>query len=339
MQRRDPRGRSGGASRTCPSARRSAATVGRSRRRRAVRACSPSRPAPGSTSATSARSRRIAAGGAVAARFGPLEHLSHAGPRRRPRAAAQQLLDLAGDGRLDVVAVRRRRCRASSSARRRRAGSRSAPFASLPNVDLDAIPTSASSISTGDGHADVLITEDDVFTWYPSLGEEGFGAGRARAAGARRGDAARAWCSPTARSRSTSPTCRGDGLSDLVRIRNGEVCYWPNLGYGRFGAKVTMDDAPWFDAPDQFDQRRIRLADIDGRGTTDIIYLAATASALLQSVRATAGARRAASDAFPPIDDLASIVDGRSARQRHRVPRVVVAAAGRRARGRCATST
>ena len=40
----------------------------------------------------------------------------------------------------------------------------------------------------------------------------------------------------------------GDGLTDLVRIRNGEVCYWPNLGYGRFGAKVTMDDAPWFDA-------------------------------------------------------------------------------------------
>ena len=65
----------------------------------------------------------------------------------------------------------------------------------------------------------------------------------------------------------------GDGLTDLVRIRNGEVCYWPNLGYGRFGAKVTMDNAPWFDAPDQFDQRRIRLADIDGSGTTDIIYL------------------------------------------------------------------
>ena len=36
----------------------------------------------------------------------------------------------------------------------------------------------------------------------------------------------------------------GDGLSDLVRVRNGEVCYWPNLGYGRFGAKVTMDGAP-----------------------------------------------------------------------------------------------
>ena len=65
----------------------------------------------------------------------------------------------------------------------------------------------------------------------------------------------------------------GDGLTDLVRIRNGEVCYWPNLGYGRFGAKVTMDNAPWFDDPDQFDHKRIRLADIDGSGTTDIIYL------------------------------------------------------------------
>ena len=58
-----------------------------------------------------------------------------------------------------------------------------------------------------------------------------------------------------------------------MRIRNGEVCYWPNLGYGRFGAKVTMDNAPWFDHPDQFDHKRIRLADIDGTGTTDIIYL------------------------------------------------------------------
>jgi hypothetical protein len=34
----------------------------------------------------------------------------------------------------------------------------------------------------------------------------------------------------------------GDGLTDIARIRNGEICYWPNLGYGRFGAKVTMDN-------------------------------------------------------------------------------------------------
>ena len=67
----------------------------------------------------------------------------------------------------------------------------------------------------------------------------------------------------------------GDGLADLVRVRNGEICYWPNLGYGRFGAKITMDNAPVFDYPDLFNERRIRFADIDGSGTADIAYLGA----------------------------------------------------------------
>ncbi len=31
----------------------------------------------------------------------------------------------------------------------------------------------------------------------------------------------------------------GDGLTDIVRIRNGEICYWANKGYGCFSAKVT----------------------------------------------------------------------------------------------------
>ena len=66
----------------------------------------------------------------------------------------------------------------------------------------------------------------------------------------------------------------GDGLSDIVRVRNGEVCYWPNLGYGRFGAKVTMDGAPRFVDEERFDPRRVRLADIDGSGTTDLLYVA-----------------------------------------------------------------
>lgn len=65
----------------------------------------------------------------------------------------------------------------------------------------------------------------------------------------------------------------GDGLTDIVRIRNGEICYWGNLGYGRFGAKVTMDNAPVFDYPDAFNPRNLRLADIDGSGTVDVVYL------------------------------------------------------------------
>ena len=65
----------------------------------------------------------------------------------------------------------------------------------------------------------------------------------------------------------------GDGLSDIVRIRNGEVSYWPNLGYGKFGAKVTMKDAPYFDYPEQFNPSLLHLADVSGTGATDILYL------------------------------------------------------------------
>ena len=69
------------------------------------------------------------------------------------------------------------------------------------------------------------------------------------------------------------PNMSGDGLADLVRIRNGNICYWPNLGHGRFGAKVQMSGSMRFDYYDRFDPKRIRLADVDGSGTTDIIYL------------------------------------------------------------------
>ena len=100
----------------------------------------------------------------------------------------------------------------------------------------------------------------------------------------------------------------GDGLSDIVRIRNGEVCYWPNLGYGRFGAKVTMDNAPWFDNPDQFDQKRIRLADIDGSGTTDIIYLHRNGVRLYFNQSGNSWSTPHRLNVFPRIDELVSIM-------------------------------
>jgi hypothetical protein len=145
------------------------------------------------------------------------------------------------------------------------------PFMSLPNLAWGD-PHLKFVDLTGDGHADILMSEDAVFCWHPSLAEDGFGPEeRVR----------QPWDEEKgpwlvfadAEYSIYLADLSGDGLTDLVRIRNGEVCYWPNLGYGRFGAKVTMDQAPCFDPPDLFDPRRLQLADIDGSGTTDIIYL------------------------------------------------------------------
>ncbi|QYR21090.1 hypothetical protein KZ483_25790 [Paenibacillus sp. sptzw28] len=144
-------------------------------------------------------------------------------------------------------------------------------FENLPNINMGD-PNARMVDLSGDGRPEVLITEDHVFTWYESAGRQGF---------ERSLKTSKSFDEETgpsivfAESKQTIflADMSGDGLTDIVRIRNGEICYWPNLGYGRFGAKVGMDDAPVFDHPDAFNPSYLRLADIDGSGTTDIIYL------------------------------------------------------------------
>ncbi|MCZ4123095.1 SpvB/TcaC N-terminal domain-containing protein [Streptomyces sp. H39-S7] len=63
----------------------------------------------------------------------------------------------------------------------------------------------------------------------------------------------------------------GDGLQDLVRLRNGNVTYWPNQGHGRWGARVVMRRSPRL--PDRFDPRRLLLGDVDGDGAADLVYV------------------------------------------------------------------
>lgn len=125
---------------------------------------------------------------------------------------------------------------------------------------------------TGDGLADVLILEDGGIRWHPSLGEAGFGPALRVAFSATDDTAPRRLASTDSESLHLADMT-GDGLSDIVRIRNGDVSYWPSLGHGRFGPRITMRDAPLLDQPDQFDPARLHLADIDGSGTADLVYL------------------------------------------------------------------
>lgn len=152
-----------------------------------------------------------------------------------------------------------------------------------------------------------MITENEAFTWYRSLAEDGFDSAQKVHQVINEEEGPRLVFADGTQSIYLADIS-GDGLSDLVRIRNGEVCYWPNLGYGRFGKKVTMDNAPYFDHPELFDQRRIRLADIDGSGTTDIIYLAPKRVNVYRNQTGNSWASPESLMSFPQVDNLASVM-------------------------------
>ncbi|WP_454845205.1 SpvB/TcaC N-terminal domain-containing protein [Pseudomonas farris] len=65
----------------------------------------------------------------------------------------------------------------------------------------------------------------------------------------------------------------GSGQQHLVRIRHNEVKCWPNLGHGRFGKGIVLGSPNI--AYETFDASCIRLADLDGSGAADLIYLEA----------------------------------------------------------------
>jgi RHS repeat-associated protein len=242
-------------------------------------------------------------GEALLARFAPLEAVAQM-PNVMLRAGAE-FMDLAGDGQPDVVVMEG----SGAGLYEHDDGEGWQSFRQFthqlvrdtrdPNlrfIDLD-----------GDGHADVLITEDDALVWHRSLAEEGFGPAVrvAQALDEERGP--RVVFADGTQSIYLADLS-GDGLVDIARIRNGEVCYWPNLGHGRFGAKVAMDNAPRLDRPGQFDQQRVRLADIDGSGTADIIYLHEEGVRLYFNQSGNGWSGPQLLSVFPRVDDLVNIV-------------------------------
>jgi hypothetical protein len=178
-------------------------------------------------------------------------------------------------------------------------------FKSIPNLNTRD-PNLRFIDITGDGRADLLVSEEAVFTWYESRAKEGFGPAE---------HGPKSWDEEKGPTLVFSDAAQsifladmsGDGLTDLVRIRHDEVCYWPNLGYGRFGAKVAMGNAPLLESPDGFDPGRVHLADIDGSGSTDIIYVGAKGISLYFNQSGNSWSAPRLLSHYPSIDNLKTI--------------------------------
>jgi hypothetical protein len=184
-------------------------------------------------------------------------------------AGESQLVDVAGAGTLAVV--RWTGVQAGFQERVGEGWGSFVPFESAPGVRLDD-PNARLADLDGDGFEDLIVTRGDRIEWYPSKAREGFGPARTIRLPAESERGPRVVFADASRSILLADMS-GDGLADLVRVTHDGISYWPNLGYGRFGAEVRMHGAPELEPDrDRFDARRVRLADLDGTGPSDLLY-------------------------------------------------------------------
>ncbi|HET6255334.1 MAG TPA: SpvB/TcaC N-terminal domain-containing protein [Puia sp.] len=182
-----------------------------------------------------------------------------------------QLQSLTGDGRKFIVSTERPNTGYFELTDDHQRWLPYIAFDRYPAVDLKD-PNIKLIDLNGDGMPDIVLSEEEVFTWYPAAGTMGYDSPELapKSFDEEKGPAI-VFADPVQSIFLADMT--GDGLTDIVRIRNGEISYWPNLGYGIFGAKVNMTNAPEFDTIDAFNPAYLHLADINGTGATDVLYL------------------------------------------------------------------
>jgi RHS repeat-associated protein len=236
--------------------------------------------------------------------FGPMFAVKQV-PSSASLQAGAQLLDLGGDGVKDLVVF----TRPTPGYYERTSTEGWEPFRAfntVPNVDMNEPGLQLIDIS-GDGFPDILVDRGEHFLWWRSRAREGFDGPRIvpKPKDERRGATTLVY--GDARQSILMTDMTGDGLPDIVRLRNGDVCYWPSLGHGRFGARIVMRDAPLFDVPDQFRPDRVRTADIDGTGTTDLVYLGRAGTKVWFNQAGNAFGPEQAIAVFPEVGSLDSV--------------------------------
>ena len=175
------------------------------------------------------------------------------------------LLDMTGDGCLDVVVSQ-----ASAAGYWAQSGHSWGGFTSFKSFPTGYSVTMPLWLDmTGDGLADLVTAANNNVQVHPNLKSDGFGHVLCHEQAA---DMPPQWQS-SAQQFIDFADMAGSGQTQLVAIGNGSVTYWPSLGYGRFAPGIEMGNAPHFVDDAGFDSTRIRLADLDGSGTSDLIYL------------------------------------------------------------------
>ncbi|WP_315832805.1 SpvB/TcaC N-terminal domain-containing protein [Bradyrhizobium prioriisuperbiae] len=180
--------------------------------------------------------------------------------------AAQALMDLTGDGRLDWI-VAQPGLAGFFTLHPDRSWSEFAPFAAFPTEFFS--PYGQLADLVGDGLADLALIGTRSVRLYANRRESGFAAPIDVPRNSTDDNLPVPNNSRTELVAFSDPL--GSGQQHLIRIRHNEVSCWPNLGNGAFGARFTLATLPF--SYEKFDASRVLLADLDGSGAVDLIYL------------------------------------------------------------------
>ena len=199
-------------------------------------------------------------------RYGALKELPYIPVANSNTSIRQTLSDLNGDGKLEwgVHAPAMNGCFTMNPDRQ---WSGFVPYKAFPLEYFH--PQAQMADLVGDGRTHVALIGSNSVRLYTNLGDDkGFSAGRNVEHD--KDDAL-----PLPSNSETEVVgfsdVLGSGKQHLFRLRHNSLECWPNLGHGRFGKRIVLS-APTFPY-ESFNASQVLLADLDGSGATDLIYL------------------------------------------------------------------
>ncbi|MCL6703595.1 SpvB/TcaC N-terminal domain-containing protein [Pseudomonas sp. T1.Ur] len=198
--------------------------------------------------------------------YGPPRALPNVPVADTSRPVRQMLLDITGDGQLEWL-VTRPGMSGFFSLDSGGTWSGFMPFNAFPVEFLH--PQGRLANVMGAGFLDFVMIGPRSVRLYASRRQDGF-AGETEVPRADDDDAL-PLITHSATELVVFSDVLGSGQQHLVRIRHNEVKCWPNLGAGRFGKGWVFATLPF--AYESFQASRVLLADLDGSGATDLVYV------------------------------------------------------------------
>lgn len=197
------------------------------------------------------------------ATFGPPAPLGSFPIERRAQGGAR-LMDVEGSGALDLMIARGSDVGYYPSTGPGRWGG-FVPFDRVPTALAE--PDASFADLDGSGRADLVAPAALGLDAYRSLGAAGYAEAAEHVGPPDLPRRFGAWADQLV----ALADPFGTGGTHVVRVADGSFECWPGLGGGAFGTKVVLGGMPTFGAT--FDARFVILADLDGSGPADLLYL------------------------------------------------------------------